>query len=157
MDSSETQNNDINTLQKKISVFSDEYKARRKQQMLRFAGATALTLICAKMAFRGIASRKYVPNMFQLNHKRPPFSHQGEALSSFGFGTGLAVGGFSMLVFGTCWIANISNFPEFTLRVQEAMAESGTPSKKYSFMTLDKESKEVAEMLDSLIQGGDKK
>lgn len=41
-----------------ISRFSADYKQRRKQQMLRFFGATAVTLISCRMAYRGVQSRR---------------------------------------------------------------------------------------------------
>lgn len=50
--------------QREISTFSNEYKARRKQQMLRFFGATAITLISCRLAYRGIQSRRCMFNYF---------------------------------------------------------------------------------------------
>lgn len=48
--------------QRQISTFSNEYKSRRKQQMLRFFGATAITLISCRLAYRGIQSRRCMFN-----------------------------------------------------------------------------------------------
>lgn len=45
-----------------ISAFSEEYKKRRRQQMMRFFGATAFTLISARLAFRGVQARKCMMN-----------------------------------------------------------------------------------------------
>ncbi|SCU97842.1 LADA_0H08702g1_1 [Lachancea dasiensis] len=134
---------------REISVFSEEYKKRRKLQMMRFFGATAFTLLSARLAFRGVQSRKYVPNMFQLNHKPPLYSFQGEAVSALAFGTGLATGSFGMLVFGTCWLADISSFAEFTLKVRKLMGE---PATRISEEPLDIETQKVTQALQELLE-----
>ena len=41
-----------------IEKFSKVYKERRKMQMYKFFGATAFTLISARLAFRGVKARK---------------------------------------------------------------------------------------------------
>ncbi|SCV01312.1 LANO_0F11144g1_1 [Lachancea nothofagi CBS 11611] len=133
---------------REISVFSEEYKKRRKLQMVRFFGATAFTLISARLAFRGVQSRKYIPTMFQLNHKPPLYSFQGEAVSALAFGTGLATGSFGMLVFGTCWIADISSFAEFTLKVKKLMGE---PTTQGINEPMDPETQQVAQALQDLL------
>ncbi|CCE91055.1 uncharacterized protein TDEL_0C01660 [Torulaspora delbrueckii] len=142
--------------ERQISTFSDEYKKRRKQQMLRFFGATALTLISCRLAYRGVKSRKYVPNMFQLNYKSPPFSYQAEAASALVFGTGLAVGGFSMLVFGSCWLSDISSFPEFSLKAKQLMGQDPISDSKLTNMPLDDDTAKVVDQLERLLEGKNK-
>lgn len=41
-----------------LGEHSKEYKERRRQQMIYFYGATALTLISARLAYRGVQARK---------------------------------------------------------------------------------------------------
>ncbi|SCU83799.1 LAFA_0D05886g1_1 [Lachancea sp. 'fantastica'] len=135
---------------RQISVFSEEYKKRRKQQMMRFFGATVFTLISARLAFRGVQSRKYVPNMFQLNHKPPLYSFQGEAVSALAFGTGLATGSFGMLVFGSCWLADISSLAEFTVKVRKLMGEPS--AQDLADQTIDPETQQVAKALEDLLE-----
>lgn len=95
--------------------------------------------------------------MFQLNHVRPPFSAQGEAMQAFTLGTGLAIGGFSMLILGGCWIADISTGPEFSLRVNEAFGSSGLLVNKYTNMKLEHgEEEEITKLLDLLFHSEDK-
>ncbi|AAS50988.2 ABR215Cp [Eremothecium gossypii ATCC 10895] len=142
----------MHVTQRQISVFSDEFRQRRRQQMLRFFGATAFTLLSARLAFRGTINRKYVPNMFQLNHRVPLASSQGEALHAFAYGSGLATGGFAMLILGTCWLADVSTVPEFSLRIKALLGESDTQSGRLESAHQDKETRELAAMLDSLLQ-----
>ncbi|CAR22088.1 Altered inheritance of mitochondria protein 11 [Lachancea thermotolerans] len=139
-----------------ISVFSNEYKERRRLQMMRFFGATAFTLISARLAFRGVQSRKYVPNMFQLNHKPPTYSFQGEAVSALAFGTGLATGTFSMLVFGTCWVWDISSLAEFTLKMKKLMGEPVTDQALLENTPMDEDTRKVAEALEDMLKGSRK-
>lgn len=54
--------------ERQISTFSDEYKKRRRQQMLRFFGATALTLISCRVAYRGVKSRKCMFKTLQYSN-----------------------------------------------------------------------------------------
>ncbi|QLQ79206.1 hypothetical protein HG537_0B05530 [Torulaspora globosa] len=138
---------------RQISTLSDEYKKRRKQQMLRFFGATALTLLSCRLAYRGVKSRKYVPNMFQLNYKSPPFSYQAEAASALVLGTGLAVGGFSMLLFGSCWIWDISTIPEFSLKAKRLMGQDLTSEETLVNMPLDEDTAEVVDQIQNLLKG----
>ncbi|SCU89133.1 LAMI_0D12508g1_1 [Lachancea mirantina] len=137
---------------REISVHSPEYKQRRRQQMLRFFGATAFTLISARMAFRGVQTRKYLPNMFQLNHKPPPYSYQGEAISALAYGTSLATGGFAMLVLGTCWIADISSFPEFAITAKRLMGNTSESVTSIDDLKTDEDTRKVTEALEKLLR-----
>lgn len=57
------------------------YKERRKQQMLRFFGATALTLISLRFTMRLLTTKVTKNSIFELNKNRcmfqsffPPFT-----------------------------------------------------------------------------------
>lgn len=97
-----------------------------------------------------------VPNMFQLNYKSPPFSYQAEAASALVFGTGLAVGGFSMLVFGSCWVWDISTFPEFSLKAKLLMGQDSKLDSSLTNMPLDDDTAKVVEQLERLLDGNSK-
>lgn len=92
-----------------------------------------------------------VPNMFQLNHKQPHFSYQGEAASALAYGTGLATGSFAMLILGTCWIWDVSTFPEFTLKVKRLMGEDQSKASDITNMPMDDDTKKVVDALESLL------
>lgn len=65
---------DLKLTAKQISVFSDEYKQRRRQQMMRFFGATVITLISSRLAFRGVKTRKCML-FFILGHLQSSYPH----------------------------------------------------------------------------------
>lgn len=87
--------------------------------------------------------------MFELNYKRPPYSYQGEAISALAYGSGLSIGGFSMTIFGACWIMDVSTFPEVSIKLKEMMGESSERN-KVTNMELDEDTKKVTEALESL-------
>ena len=45
-------------LPKVLENYSKEHRQRRRKQMMYFYGATALTLISARLAYRGVQMRK---------------------------------------------------------------------------------------------------
>lgn len=94
-----------------------------------------------------------VPHMFQLNYKSPPFSYQAEAASALVLGTGLAVGGFSMLLFGSCWIWDISTIPEFSLKAKRLMGQDLTSEEDLLKMPLDDDTAKVVDQIESLLEG----
>ncbi|CDO95010.1 unnamed protein product [Kluyveromyces dobzhanskii CBS 2104] len=119
--------------------------------MIRFFGVTALTLVSARLAFRGVASRKYIPSMFQLNHKPPPFSHKGEVVNALGYGTALSTGGFAMLGFGLCWIWDVSTLKELGNKLKQLMGDGSEKDKLIpSNMELDKDTQKVADALEAM-------
>lgn len=65
---------DLKLTAKQISVFSDEYKQRRRQQMMRFFGATVVTLISSRLAFRGVKTRKCM-SFFILRQLQSSYPH----------------------------------------------------------------------------------
>ncbi|KAH3902615.1 related to Altered inheritance of mitochondria protein 11 [Saccharomycodes ludwigii] len=147
----------------KLSAFSDEYKSRRRQQMLRFFGASILTLITARLAFHNIKTRKYVPTLFQNNYKIPPFSYQKESLSALAYGTFFSVGGFGMLIFGGCWMANISTLPEFSYKLrcallgEEGMRELYGREQTLKMNPMDKDTKEILDLIENAFDSSKKK
>ncbi|EDO15534.1 hypothetical protein Kpol_479p22 [Vanderwaltozyma polyspora DSM 70294] len=96
-----------------VEEFTEKYKNRRKQQMMRFIGSTAVTLISCRLAITRAKARHYVPNMFQLNYKPPVVTYKGETGPALVLATGITVGTLSMLVSGSCWIWDISTMKEF--------------------------------------------
>lgn len=57
-----------------------------------------------------------------------------------------------MLILGTCWLADVSTVPEFSLRIKALLGESDTQSGRLESAHQDKETRELAAMLDSLLQ-----
>lgn len=92
-----------------------------------------------------------IPNMFQLNYRAPPFSYRGEAASALVLGTGLATGGLSMMIFGSCWIADISTFPEFSFKLKRLMGQESDPSQ----LPMDKETAQVVDQLEQILTSND--
>lgn len=94
--------------------------------------------------------------MFQLNHKPPTYSFQGEAVSALAFGTGLATGSFSMLVFGTCWIWDVSSFAEFTLKMKKLMGEPITDQALLVEQPMDEDTRQVAQAIEKMLSSAKK-
>ncbi|KAG0670722.1 Altered inheritance of mitochondria protein 11 [Kluyveromyces marxianus] len=117
-----------------IDKFSQQYKARRKEQMIRFFGVTALTLISARLAFRG----------------PPPFSYKGEVVNALAYGTALSTGGFAMLGFGLCWIWDVSTLHELGAKLKQLMGDESKPVSSATNMELDEDTKKVAEALEAM-------
>ncbi|SMN20614.1 similar to Saccharomyces cerevisiae YER093C-A AIM11 Protein of unknown function [Maudiozyma saulgeensis] len=92
---------------------SDKFKARRKQQMLRFFGATLLTLLSFKIMLKQLQTVKYVPNLFQQNIKQVPSAKKQKIGKSLGGTVGITLGGFLMGITGTCWTLDIGTLDEF--------------------------------------------
>ncbi|CCD25243.1 Iai11p NDAI_0E04260 [Naumovozyma dairenensis CBS 421] len=91
----------------------EEFKIRRKQQMIRFFSSTVITLVCTKLILRRLQLPKYVPSMFELNYIRPPITTVKKDLINAGMlTTGMTLGVFSMIFFGTCWNWNVSTLAE---------------------------------------------
>ncbi|XBW37907.1 hypothetical protein QEN19_003487 [Hanseniaspora menglaensis] len=106
---------------KSIEQLTGEYKDRRRTEMLRFMGVSMFTLIVARYTYTSIQARKYVPKLFEGNQKIPPSAYKSESMSALGLGTGLAVGSFGMLVYGTCWCNDILTPKEFSFKIRRAI------------------------------------
>ncbi|KAL6937840.1 hypothetical protein ACO0RG_004364 [Hanseniaspora osmophila] len=146
-----------------LEKFKNEYKERRRVQMLRFFGASIFTLITARLAHRSIQSRKYVPKMFENNYKVPPFSYQYESISALLYGSAFSIGGFGMFVTGACWMNNISTFPEFskTLKLallgEEGVEELNKQMNALNSQPLDEDTKGVLEVIENAWSNNNKK
>lgn len=106
---------------KSLENLRDEYKERRRTEMLRFMGVSLFTLVIARYTYTSIQARKYVPKLFEGNQKIPPSSYKSESMSALGLGTGLALGSFGMLVYGTCWCNDILTPKEFSFKIRRAI------------------------------------
>ncbi|EDO19554.1 hypothetical protein Kpol_1018p87 [Vanderwaltozyma polyspora DSM 70294] len=87
-----------------------------------------------------------MPNMFQANNQPQRFSYQSEAMSAFLFATGMTTGVFSMAIFGSCWIFNISTPKEFSSSLRSWMGLSDL-SQDSGNDILDEESSNLIEQL----------
>lgn len=85
--------------------------------------------------------------MFQLNYRAPPFSYKGEATTALVLATGLSTGGLAMMVFGGCWIANISTFPEFSFKLKQLMGQEIEPAQP----SMDAETAQVVSQLEDIL------
>lgn len=106
---------------KSIEELASEYKERRRTEMLRFMGVSLFTLVIARYTYTSIQARKYVPKLFEGNQKIPPSAYKSESMSALGLGTGLALGSFGMLVYGTCWCNDILTPKEFSFKIRRAI------------------------------------
>lgn len=133
-----------------MSKASQEYKERRRKQMIRFYAATFATLVSSRLVFRGVQTRKYIPTLFQANHIPPPFSKKQEALAAIGYGTLLSTTAFSMFIFGAAWVGDISSIKEFGRKMGDFFG--GTENqKKVLAMGEDEESLKVQQELGKLV------
>ncbi|CAI4060217.1 hypothetical protein N7582_001565 [Saccharomyces uvarum] len=125
-----------------------QYKRRRILQMVKFYGAASFTLITMRVISKAIRVRKYVPTMFQLNYKPPPFSQRSEAMSALTFASAASIGSFSTLVFGFCWASDVSTAREFVLKTREFM---GLPQTSDTDTSMDEETARLTKQLQDLL------
>jgi hypothetical protein len=137
----------------KIAAASDEYKQRRKQQMLKFAGAAVLTLFSTRLAYKSLIARQYLPTLFQGNH-HPPTSYSFVTDAAVAVGTGTLLCGTvsSMAIFGTCWIMDVSSFREFGWRMKQVMGGYDR-QRELAAQPMDEESEQIQEALNDLLLG----
>lgn len=129
----------------------EEYRARRRKQMLLFFGAAGLTLLSSRIAYRGVQIRKYIPNTFNANHQPPPFSFQRDAMAAISHATCLAVSSFAMGITGVCWLWNVSTIKEFTFKLKKKLG--GVDSEdKLSSLPMDQETKDIQLTLSKFFQ-----
>lgn len=120
--------------------------------MLRFVGATVVTFVCARVAHRGVVSRKYVPTFLQPNHMPPPFSFHRDALSAITHSTLLACSAYTMAVLGGCWCWDVSSFQEFSWRMKQAMGGAEN-EKAIALEPVDAETKAIQDTMNDLLSG----
>lgn len=131
---------------------SSEYKKRRRTQMIRFFTAAGVSLVCSRVVFRGIQSRRYIPNLFQANHLPPSFSKKQEAITAIGYATLLATSSFSMFIFGGAWVWDITNVQDFGVRLKTWLGGAENQA-KISSMKVDEDSQQLESDLSNLLAG----
>lgn len=92
-------------------------KQRRKQEMLRFYAATAVTLLSFKYLLGRLGPSAGVRQLpfFQFNHKQVGTVRQrrGGVVGAAAVGTlGVTTGWMLMGLFGTCWCLDISSLDD---------------------------------------------
>lgn len=137
----------------KLKDASPDYLQRRKRQMALFMTAAAVTIFTSRIAYKSTISRQYVPTLFQGNHL-PPLSvnHTADAAVAVGMGTALCASVSSMVVFGTCWIMDVSNFREFGWRMK-AYLGGDKKEKALSEMKMDAETLLIQDGLNDILDG----
>ncbi|GMM33089.1 Aim11 protein [Saccharomycopsis crataegensis] len=131
---------------------SDNYKQRRRTQMIKFYAATFTTLICSRLVFRGVQSRKYIPTLFQANHIQPSYSKRQEAMAAIGYASLLSTSAFGMFIFGTAWVMDISSAKDFGQRMKKFLGGQEN-QEKIKGMKTDEDTLKVQEGLSSLLEG----
>ncbi|CCH45192.1 putative membrane protein [Wickerhamomyces ciferrii] len=128
----------------------EQFRQRRRTQMMYFFGATAATLVFSRLAYRGVQA--HVPGLFNSNHVPPPFSFQQDAISAIALSTVLSVSSFSMGVTGVAWTWDVSNVKEFTYKLKQKLG--GVESEKQISETkLDDESVTLQDAINAFING----
>lgn len=137
----------------KLASASDEYKNRRKRQMMLFMGSAAITIFASRIAYKSTITRQYVPSLFQGNHS-PPLSYNFTSDAAVAVGTGTLLCGSvsSMFIFGTCWIIDVSNFKEFGWKMKSLMG-GYEKQKELSKMPMDEESALIQDSLNDILEG----
>lgn len=137
----------------KITQASDEYKSRRKRQMVLFFGTAALSIFASRIAYKSTIARQYIPTFFQGNHA-PPLTYNFTADAAVAVATGTILCGSvsSMLIFGFCWIADISHMNEFGWRMKSLLG-GYEKQKELAQMPMDQESALVQDSLNDILEG----
>lgn len=140
---------------KSTEELAAQYKDRRRTEMLRFMSVSLFTLVVARYTYTSIQARKYVPKLFEGNQKIPPSAYKSESMSALGLGTGLALGSFGMLVYGTCWCSDILTPKEFSFKVRRAiLGEQGAKDLELKHQELMKtEEQDIREFKQMLNEG----
>ena len=73
---------------------------------------------------RHLTKNPDVPKTFDSNDRIPPPLLRGEAAKAFLLSTGITTGLFSMILFGGCWIFNISTPNEFRSKMEKMFRRS---------------------------------
>lgn len=150
MDSSPTI---LHKLQFKVADASDEYKHRRKVQMAKFFSAAALTIFALRFAYKQTITRQYIPTFFQGNHA-PPLSYNFTSDAAAAVGTGTLLCGLvsAMMIFGTCWVLDVSSFKEFGWRMKHLMG-GYDKEKELAQQPMDEESAFIQDSLNDILDG----
>lgn len=137
----------------KIADASNEYINRRKKQMMFFMTSAAITIFASRFAYKSTITRQYVPSLFQGNHS-PPLSYNFTTDAAVAVGTGTLLCGSvsSMVIFGSCWIMDVSTFKEFGWRMKTIMG-GYEREKELSKLPMDEESSMIQDGLNDILEG----
>lgn len=137
----------------KLADASPEYIERRKKQMILFTTAAAITIFTSRFAYKSTITRQYVPSLFQGNHLPPlGYNFTTDAAVAVGTGTMLCASVSSMIMFGTCWIVDVSTFKEFGWRMKSIMG--GTQrEQELAALPMDDDSVYIQDGLNDILDG----
>lgn len=137
----------------KAADASDEYLNRRKIQMIKFMSSAAITIFASRFAYKSTISRQYVPTLFQGNHS-PPLSYNFTSDAAVAVGTGTLLCGSvsSMIIFGSCWIMDVSSFQEFGWKMKTLMG-GYEKQKELANLPMDEESSMIQDGLNDILEG----
>lgn len=143
----------LSRLNFKLAEASPEYVERRKVQAARFFAAAAASILSVRFAYKSTITRQFVPNVFQGNHQ-PPLGPNFTADAAVAVATGTVICGLValMLVFGGCWVADVSRFSEFGWRMKSALG-GGLKEQELAQMAMDDESRLIQDGLNDILEG----
>lgn len=137
----------------KISSAAEEYKLRRRKQMLLFVGCSALTLFTTRFAYKSSVARQYLPTLFQGNHQPPlSYSFVTDAAVAVGTGTLLCASVSSMSIFGVCWMMDVSSFKEFGWMMKKNLGGYDR-MRELANTPIDEESEQIQETINDILLG----
>lgn len=137
----------------KLASASEEYINRRKRQMALFMTSAAVAILTSRFAYKSTITRQYVPTLFQGNHSPPlSFNFTSDAAVAVGTGTMLCGSVSSMMIFGTCWIMDVSSFKEFGWRMKSLMG-GYEKQKELAKLPMDEESALIQDGLNDILEG----
>ena len=96
---------------------------------------------------------RYIPTLFQGNHA-PPLSYNFATDAAVAVGTGTLLCGSvsSMVIFGSCWILDVSNFKEFGWKMKSMMG-GYEKERELSKLPMDEESAYIQDGLNDILEG----
>lgn len=134
---------------------SPEYIQRRKRQAMFFMAAAAASIFTSRLAYKSTVSRQYVPLLFHGNHLPPiTYNFTSDAAAAVGTGTMLSVSVSSMLIFGACWVMDVSSFKEFGWRMKSIMG-GDKKEKEISKLPIDEDTAYFENALEEIFSGGE--
>lgn len=152
----ETENEEHSILKKlnfSLANASPEYIQRRKHQAMLFTAAAAASIFTSRFTYKSVISRQYVPTLFHGNHLPPiTYNFTADAAIAVGAGTMLCASVSSMLMFGACWIMDVSNFKEFGWRMKVLMG-GDKKEQEILAMPIDDDTAFLENALNDIITG----
>ncbi|KAK9480808.1 hypothetical protein V1514DRAFT_324518 [Lipomyces japonicus] len=101
----------------KTSGITRERKTLYKNLLL----ATTFAYLSAMIAKRSVLSRRYVPSLFEHNHKPPQFNKYNDAVKAVTIGTLLSTSFFGVGVTGVALVLDVHSAKEFNDYMKQAM------------------------------------